>query len=109
LNYVAPDYPGSSYTEFDYGQGGGFYRDFQCFIGTIISSFLICLAYAQIKSKTTRLGNDMLATTLLYSTILTGVIAISLKAGWICFNPFVCIAISIMASANFWVYPNSYV
>ena len=49
----------------------------------------------------------MLATILLYNTILIGVIAISLKAGWICFNPFVCIAISIMAGANYYAYPNA--
>ena len=50
----------------------GFYRNFQCMFGTFMASICICLAYAQIKSKATRLSEDSLANNLLFNAVQTG-------------------------------------
>lgn len=75
IHLLGPLIPGQlALNDIDMGTTSlGFYRDWQCFWGTFMVSFMLCLAYASLKSKATRLSNDSLLNNLLFIVIYTGI------------------------------------
>ena len=71
-----------------------------------MATICICLAYASVKSKATRLSEDSLTNNLLFVVLETGIIAMALKSGWIGFNPFVSISMIFFAMLNYYHSPD---